>query len=162
MRPHFKFTASAILSLVLLSGSAVAQSAPGPLGVWLSQDGKDITEIFPCGDMLCGRLVQGQGLRADDRDTKNPNPSLRSAPLCNQIYMGEFKRESVARWVNGWVYDSRDGGSYTNASLELRGEILQLTVRVGLMRYTERMARVDPTKVVRCGTVDNPVLPLVR
>ncbi|MFN7411472.1 MAG: DUF2147 domain-containing protein [Pseudomonadota bacterium] len=160
MKPHLQFSAYALLSLALLSGSSVAQSAPGLLGLWLSQDGRDVTEILPCGTTLCGRLVQAQGLRPDDRDTRNPNPTLRSAPLCNQVYMGGFKRESDARWVSGWVYDSRDGGSYTNVSLESKGELLELTVRVGFIRHTERMTRLDPVKVTRCGTADNPVRPL--
>jgi hypothetical protein len=148
-----------LLGLTLVE-SVYAQTTASPVGLWLSQDGKDVTEIRPCEGSLCGRLVQSQGLKAEDRDARNPNPSLRNEPLCNQVYMGGFKRETEARWVSGWAYDSRDGGSYTNVALDAKGEVLEVTVRIGLIRHVERMSRLDPAKVMRCSMLESAVLPL--
>jgi uncharacterized protein (DUF2147 family) len=103
-------------ALVLVAGAASA--APAPItGRWLTEGGKAIVEIAPCGPQLCGRILRiikpTPGRPATD--IQNPNAALRTRPLQGINILSEFKPGSD-RW-KGRIYDPESGKTYRSELL---------------------------------------------
>lgn len=85
-------------------------------------DGKVAVQVFDCGNKMCGRIIwllvprdqQGQL----HLDKKNPNPSLRSRPLCGLTILWNLQPTGIDRWGEGWFYNPEDGATY-NVSAKL-------------------------------------------
>ena len=112
----------------LLLAAAVAPAradAPTPVGRWLVQDRRAVIEVYPCGVQFCGRIVwQEQPNDPDGKvtlDRHNPDPALRSHPLCDLQMMAGFTATagSPGEWQGGSIYDPESGNSYS-ASLRLK------------------------------------------
>lgn len=142
----------AAIGVLLLPLSA--QAAPDVGGLWLTGDGDAAVSVQPCGAELCGTLVwlrepadaAGQPLR----DTKNPDRTKRSKPLCGLAIFGGATA-SGASWENGWIYDPEEGRQY---SLSLEGGAdgtLAVTGFIGLkaLGRTEVWHRA-PADLARC------------
>jgi Uncharacterized protein conserved in bacteria (DUF2147) len=78
----------AILMPILATSSAIAQSPSSQLigGNWALEDPNDTAFRFePCGVQVCARVV-ALGAPGPDSvsatDARNPNPSLRTRPVC--------------------------------------------------------------------------------
>jgi len=116
----------------VLAGLAGAASAAGTevaKGRWLTPSRHGIVEISACGNSICGRLVQSDGLRAnpDLRDVKNKDAALRSRRLRDLAILGGFTRDGD-KWTGGRIYNPEDGGTYsaaitmaTDGTLHLKG-----------------------------------------
>lgn len=99
------------------AGLAVAQSkAPGITGVWYDDTGKGAVELKPCGNSICGHIYwlrdpnnkDGQPLT----DGYNPEPGLRSRPICGLQVIGNLKSQGDGTFDGGWVYDPKVGKQY--------------------------------------------------
>jgi uncharacterized protein (DUF2147 family) len=124
-----------------------AVEANSILGTWLTTDGKARIEIFPCGDLYCGKIVWlsepfENGL--PKRDKENPDEELRGRPILGLVLMSDFRYEGDATWSGGRVYDPESGDEYQgkmslkdSTTLDLRGYIL-----LPLFGRTERWTRV--------------------
>lgn len=111
------------VALLLVCG-APAQAAAPVAGRWLSDGGKAMVEIAPCGTALCGRivrvLVSTTGV-ATDRN--NPDPKLRSRPLAGLTILSGFIDGGTV-W-KGRIYDPESGRSY-RSELERRDGTLRV------------------------------------
>jgi len=144
-----------MIALLLLPPAAQAADpalgARDILGTWLTADGKAHVEIYPCGDLYCGKIVwlsepleNGQ----PKRDKENPDAALRDRPIIGLILMRDFSYEGDGTWSGGTVYDPESGDEYQGkmslkdaGTLDLRGYVL-----LPLFGRTETWTRVvaDP------------------
>jgi len=147
----------AIVALAIARAPAVfAQSAPGPVGRWLSEAKDGVIDIYSCGDKLCGKLVWIRDpLDKNGKpqvDDKNPDSHLRSRPRCGMVMLGGFVRKGTNEWGDGWIYDPASGKTYS-AKMRLDGaNVLKLRGFVGISLFgeTQDWTRADP-KLENCG-----------
>lgn len=143
-----------IAALCLLTLPLAAHAAPDVSGLWLNGDGDAAIAVQPCGAALCGTLVwlrdptdaNGQPLR----DSKNPDTTKRSQPLCGLPIFGGAKAAGTA-WEDGWIYDPEEGRRYSLSLEAGEGDTLALTGYVGLkaLGRTEVWRRA-PADLQRC------------
>ena len=121
---------TAAATVLLLYGTAAR--ADTPAGLW--DAGESHIEVYQCGELLCGRIVElDEPLDADGNpkvDSKNPDPTLKGRPLLGIDLVANFSRKNDKRWVGGTIYDPRDGKTYKckmnlkkNGTLEVRGYV---------------------------------------
>ena len=117
------------LLLAPLSGVAAAASVEG---LWLTDDGKAVVHIAPCGQRMCGRIVQVLDTRPNvpKTDVNNPDRRLRDRPLVGLRILWDFS-DGPTEWVGGRAYDPKSGSSYKSSlrlnqdgSLRVRGCVL--------------------------------------
>jgi len=118
------FTAWLVAAMLAVPGTAAAADVTG---VWRPPAGGAEIEISPCGDSMCGRLIDSDDLRKnpDARDTDNHNLALRSRPVKGLLMMYGFHRADEA-WVGGTIYDPSDGMSYRMSMKLLAPDKLQI------------------------------------
>ena len=125
-------TIPAILAPAALLLLAAAARAETPIGVW--EAGESHIEIYECGDLLCGRVVAlDEPLDEEGEphvDLNNPDPALRTRPIMGMDLIAGFSRKSDRKWVDGAIYDPRDGKTYKSrltlqkdGTLEVRGYV---------------------------------------
>ncbi len=115
-----------IAALVLLCAGA-AHAAPAPVtGRWLTEGGKAIVEIAPCGGSVCGRVAKVLKPRPGGPavDEANPDPALRTRPIEGITILSGFTADKD-RW-RGRIYDPESGRTYRS---ELIGGDGTLTVK---------------------------------
>jgi uncharacterized protein (DUF2147 family) len=115
------------LALVLLLATGAAHAAPAPVtGRWLTEEGKAIVEIAPCGAQLCGRIARVLKPRPGGPavDANNPDPALRNRPIEGISLLSGFTAAGD-RW-KGRIYDPESGRTYRS---ELRAEGTTLKVK---------------------------------
>lgn len=135
-------------ALVFVSAAAFAQS-DSVLGNWRDPTGSTI-QIYRCDKLVCARVV---GLRKDAPsrvDGKNPNPALRSRPLCGLEIGTNFRVATPGRAEDGRLYDPQSGYTYSG-SMTLDGNKLKLRGYIGLSIFgrTEVWTRA-PAGFVPC------------
>jgi len=122
--------------LANICGPATAAPEPGALGFWLNPAEGWVVETVRCASGLCGYLVGFRKTESPDyvpKDSQNPDPTKRNAPLCGLMLLGGFTpaRGAPGRWEHGWVYDPDTGTTYTGEAqmidantIKLRGYVL--------------------------------------
>lgn len=108
------------LGVALASGIPVsANAAPREVGIWIDDSGDGAVKIDICGDKLCGRIVWLRNLLNDQgvpkHDRHNPDEGKRNRPICGLPVLGELSPVAEGGFDNGWVYDPKEGKSYTVA-----------------------------------------------
>lgn len=95
----------------IASTAAVPQPAP-VTGRWLTQGGKALIDVAPCGTSICGRIARILVARPGGPvvDANNPDVALRSRPILGLAILSGFapKRD---HWA-GRIYDPESGRSY--------------------------------------------------
>lgn len=125
-------TIIAVLAPITLLLLAVAARAETPLGLW--ESGESHIEIYHCGERLCGRIAAlDEPLDENGKpklDDNNPDPALRTRPILGMDLIADFSRKSDRKWVNGTIYDPRDGKTYKckmtlqkDGTLKVRGYV---------------------------------------
>ncbi|HEX7742552.1 MAG TPA: DUF2147 domain-containing protein [Sphingobium sp.] len=96
--------------MVLAAGGSVP---PGIAGLWLTDDGKGLVRIEPCGTQMCGRIARVLDTSPDvpKTDVNNPDSRLRNRPLVGLVTLSGFTR-SGSVWKGGSAYDPKAGKSY--------------------------------------------------
>ncbi|SEW39344.1 hypothetical protein SAMN05428988_5059 [Chitinophaga sp. YR573] len=92
-------------------------------GVWLNEDKDAKMEIFKSGNKYFGRLLWGSGIYEKDgktplKDTKNPDPKLRTRTRLNMVFMSDLSYDD-GEYTGGKLYDARSGRTYS-AKLKLK------------------------------------------
>lgn len=107
--------------LVAASGPAQADRSVAIEGHWLTDDGKAIVTIGPCGRDLCGAIdkVLDHGRDVPTADVQNPDQRLRDRPLVGLTILSGFRPDG-ASWRGGRAYDPKTGRSY-RSTLALDG-----------------------------------------
>ncbi|MGF1502932.1 MAG: DUF2147 domain-containing protein [Paracoccaceae bacterium] len=140
-----------VVAAVLAAGIAATSvgRADVPAGYWLTENGRAIVQIEPCGSSICGRLAWLANPTQSDgtpkRDENNPDRGARMQTLCGLELIGEFMRARDDRWEGGYIYNPRDGKKYS-AWLALDGSD-RLKVRgylgLPLLGQTQTWTRID-------------------
>ena len=109
------------ISLVILSGAALAETVNEPTGIWLTQAGDAKVQITRCGQAICGTIVWLKSpidsatgkMQIDD---KNPNPEKARRPIIGlNLFLG--MKFAGSKW-SGRIYNADNGKTYaSNISL---------------------------------------------
>ncbi len=116
-----------LFAILFFNSIVFAQSAQNILGVWLSETKESKIEMYQQGDELFGKIVW---VKTDGiKDTKNPDPKLRSRPLLGLVILTNFKNAGSDAWDNGKIYDPLSGKTYScnfklvDKKLKIRGYV---------------------------------------
>lgn len=101
-------------------------------GLWLTENERAIVEIAPCGGETCGRMVWVANpvdeAGEPKRDANNADGAKRERPICGLELVGGLHRTDDGTWTEGWLYNPRDGATYSAemrtlspGQLEVRG-----------------------------------------
>lgn len=104
--------ASAFL-LPALAVAAGAAATPAPItGRWLTEGGKAVVEIAPCGAQLCGHIARVLKYTPGKprTDVHNTDASLRGRPIEGITILTGFTADDD-RW-RGRIYDPESGRTY--------------------------------------------------
>ncbi len=130
-----------IAGAVAMATPAIA-AAPSVAGNWLTEGGKAIVQVAPCGAALCGRIVRivkpdpGKPLN----DANNPDKALRSRPILGIAILSGFTPNSD-RW-KGQIYDPQSGRTY-RSELSREGNTLKVKGCFGPFCRTQEWAKVN-------------------
>jgi uncharacterized protein (DUF2147 family) len=130
MRRRVLFASVALLAAPL---SAVAERLGDPAhGYWLTENRKAIVRLAPCGADTCGRTVWVENPLDEagqpKRDAKNADAAKRERPICGLDLVGGLNKTNDGAWQDGWLYNPRNGETYSAkvralspSELEVRG-----------------------------------------
>lgn len=100
-----------IFALSAFTLAAPAIAAPSVAGRWVTQDGKGVVEIAPCGALLCGKIKKlAVASKGPLLDSNNSDPKLRTRPLLGLPILSGMK-DAGAHW-EGTIYSPERGRSY--------------------------------------------------
>ena len=109
-----------LISALGLAGSATAGGGtPKEVGIWYDDTGKGAVRIEQCENKLCGKIywlkdtVNAEGKPLVDRH--NPNESQRARAICGLQVIGGLANMPDGEWDTGWIYDPKEGKSYSVA-----------------------------------------------
>ncbi|MBB4153439.1 uncharacterized protein (DUF2147 family) [Sphingomonas jinjuensis] len=133
-------TALLAAALFLPAVAADAAASPTPVsGRWITEEGKALVEVGPCGQQICGRIVRI--LKVDPSkpttDVLNPNAALRTRPIVGMVFLTGFTPDDD-RW-RGRIYDPQSGKTY-RSELIRDGETLKVRGCIGPFCRTQEWA----------------------
>lgn len=117
-----------VLALFALLTPPIASANHGVLGEWTTPNGSEVT-IYRCGTDVCAKLVEVSRHAPSHVDAQNPDPALRSRPLCGLEIGHGFHLTGTDHAEGGQLYDPESGHTYSGwmtangNTLELRGYI---------------------------------------
>ena len=102
----------------VLTSSAAA--SPGIFGVWATQKNHGRVLIEPCGAAICGRVIDGDQLRAnpDQADIHNPDLDKRTRRVMGLLILDGYHGGPL-EWRGGSVYDPQTGDESHRSTLTL-------------------------------------------
>ena len=108
------------LWVVVLAAPACASAATGIYGMGATQKNNGRVLIEPCGAAVCGRVVDGNQLRAnpDQADVHNPDPARRARHVKGLVIL-EGYTGGPREWRGGRVYDPQTGDEAHSSTLTL-------------------------------------------
>lgn len=114
-------------------GEALAPEAI--VGTWEADDGTVKLDMFKAGAEFQARMRYGNEIvEADNvtfkKDTKNPEPELRSRSLKNIVFITGL-RWADGEWSGGSIYDASSGRTY-NCKATIKDRKMHLRGYVGL------------------------------
>jgi uncharacterized protein (DUF2147 family) len=127
---------NAVIGLVFGAATlgAQAQDKKGVLGDW-QEPGGGVLEVYKCGsEEICMKLLALAKDAPGKLDAKNPDPALRSQPLCDLRIGYEFKLTDADHAEGGKLYDPKSGKTYSG-SMSTEGEKLRLRGYVGIKMF---------------------------
>lgn len=133
-----------LLAAALTMATVSAQArTPTVIGYWQTPSGA-IVRIFPCGQKLCIGIAELSRGNHPLTDTRNPDPALRSRPLCG-LRIGEgFLETDPQHASRGRLYDPKSGRTYSG-QMTAEGDLLHLRGYLGLPIFgrTETWSRAS-------------------
>ncbi|MEQ1719397.1 MAG: DUF2147 domain-containing protein [Hyphomicrobium sp.] len=125
-----------IAAFSALLGAALSAASPAAAGlretgIWYDDTGRGAVKIEQCGNKLCGKiywlkeLVNAEGKPLIDRH--NPNEAQRNRPICGLQVFGGVTKMQDGDWDAGWIYDPKEGKSYSVAMVMEDNDTLKVT-----------------------------------
>ena len=114
--------------LLVLGATACFSQDAGLLGNWKTPTGS-IIRVDVCDAGICMNIVKLSPSAPATTDIHNPDPKLRSRPLCGLRIGHGFSLEEPKRASGGTLYDPKTGKTYRGAitadgaTLHLRGYV---------------------------------------
>jgi uncharacterized protein (DUF2147 family) len=105
--------ATTIVSAIIGIAVAANAAAASIKGRWVTKEKDSVVEISACGAAMCGRVskfLKTPPGGVDQKDTKNPDKSLRSRKILGIAVLHSLKADGD-KW-RGTIYDPRNGKSY--------------------------------------------------
>lgn len=106
-------------------------AGPREAGVWYDDTGKGAVKIDVCGGKLCGKIYWLKDkLNAEGKpliDRHNPNEAQRTRPICGLQVIGGLAAMDDGTWDTGWIYDPKEGKSYSVAISMTAPDTLKVT-----------------------------------
>jgi len=117
-----------LAALLLLVSVPAAAAAPDVTGLWLTDDGKGVVDVQPCGQKMCGKIVRvlDRGPGVPTTDVNNPVASRRNRPIIGLQVLSGFKA-GLNEWKDGRAYDPKKGSSYSSSMRLNRDGSLRIT-----------------------------------
>lgn len=124
-----RFSGAFLRIVTAMAGAALcygpASAEPREVGIWYDDTGKGAVKIEICTPTtLCGKIYWLQEPLTSSGEQKidryNPEPSMRTRPICGLPVLGNLGQLAEGGFDNGWVYDPKEGKSYSVA-LDLIG-----------------------------------------
>ncbi|MGH6980206.1 MAG: DUF2147 domain-containing protein [Stellaceae bacterium] len=138
MRRNF-FLIIVFAATVAITPAVAAQDSGGVTGRWLTESGKGVIAISPCGDSICGRIDWMKTPPGGDpnyipRDKNNPDPARRQLPMCGLQIIYGFHHDGAdpKRWVEGKLYDPESGDTYHGNITVVDSNHLRLRGYIGI------------------------------
>lgn len=110
----------AAFAIAALSGPAPAASAADAdpaFGYWLTENKQAIVRVDQCGQRACGTMVWVSEPVTDagalKLDLKNQDAAKRDRPICGLPLFGGLAAAKPGSWKKGWLYNPRDGQTYS-------------------------------------------------
>lgn len=119
-----KISTFALLNLLFIEPQAMAQgevNGPSytPLGQWKTEDGRATVDIQPCGNKICGKIINlSEPLDPETHrpktDIENQDSSLKNRPLMGLQIISDFTPDTTTpnHWIDGKIYSPREGKTY--------------------------------------------------
>jgi uncharacterized protein (DUF2147 family) len=136
-----KFLSSVFLFIILTTIPVYAASKDDIVGIWNNEEKDAKIEIFKCAEKYCGKIIwlKVPSYPADSKDgvpgtqkldRNNPDLVLRARPILGLEIVQNFIYKGDNKWVDGKVYDPKNGNTYSGKmtlvlpnQLDLRGFI---------------------------------------
>ena len=117
MSCRYEFVVAVVATLFLVA-PAKAQSAGGPDGIWLTQQGDAKVRVSKCGAGICGVVVWlrepiDPATGKPQVDDKNPNPALAKRPIIGLSLFSGMHPAGPNQWA-GQIYNADDGKVYAS------------------------------------------------
>jgi uncharacterized protein (DUF2147 family) len=80
------------------------------IGVWTNPAKDAKFEIYRNNNLYFGKVIWGTGSEA--KDSKNPDPKLRSRELVGLTILNNFEFDEENTWDGGTIYDPKEGKTY--------------------------------------------------
>jgi uncharacterized protein (DUF2147 family) len=131
------------LSAFALTAAGAQAQAPSVRGYWRTPTGA-ITLVAPCAEKLCVEIAALSPGHHPATDTHNPDPKLRSRPLCGLRIGTGFLEVDPRHARGGHLYDPKSGRTYSG-QMTAEGNLLRLRGYVGLPLFgrTETWVRAS-------------------
>ncbi|MBA2125851.1 DUF2147 domain-containing protein [Hyphomicrobium methylovorum] len=132
---------SLLRSAAIAAGLAISATPgladPREVGVWYDDTGKGAVKIEVCTPTtLCGKIYWLKETRnakgAPLTDQHNPEPSMRKRTICGLPVIGDLKQLAEGGFDDGWVYDPKEGKSYSVAMELVAPDKLKVTGYKGM------------------------------
>lgn len=131
-----RFFALALAVTGFGTSGTVAEVGDKAHGYWLTQNGKAIVLMSPCGTQTCGQMVWTATPRDDagnlKLDVKNSDNAKRDRPICGLQLVGGMKREGAGTWQDGWIYNPRNGETYSAEMRAVSADQLKVRGYLGI------------------------------
>jgi uncharacterized protein (DUF2147 family) len=124
-----------ILGFTMLAAPVAAD--PREAGVWYDDTGKGAVKIEICTPTtLCGKiywLKEPLNAKGEPKTDKyNPEPTMRTRSICGLPVLGDLEQLTEGGFDNGWVYDPKEGKSYSVALDLVDSNTLKVTGYKGM------------------------------
>lgn len=121
----------------LMALSLPASADPREAGIWYDDTGKGAVKIEICTPTtLCGKIYWLKEPLTPSGEPKidryNPDASMRTRPICGLPVLGDLEQLSGGGFDNGWVYDPKEGKSYSVALDLIAPDKLKVTGYKGM------------------------------
>lgn len=139
-----------ICGALLMAAMIAHADASAILGYWRTPTGA-VVLIAPCGRKLCAEIAALSPGHHPVTDTENPDPKLRSRPLCG-LRIGEgFEEVDAQHARGGHLYDPKSGHTYSG-QMTADGNLLRLRGYIGLPIFGRSETWVRTSQPPPCHT----------
>jgi uncharacterized protein (DUF2147 family) len=108
-------------------------------------NGKVTVKVSPCGDNLCGKIIDlAKPLDKNGNpkiDKENPDPALRSRPVIGLSLLQNMRPAGEGQW-EGAIYNPDDGRTY-DAKMTIDGNVMKVKGCIVVFCKTKEFNRVQ-------------------
>lgn len=107
-----------LVSGCYVSAQATKSGATALLGLWLTEEKDARIELYQQKDQFFGKILwlrepNDPATGKAKLDTKNPDARQHSQSILGSILVRNFRYDGNNTWVDGEIYDGRDGRTYS-------------------------------------------------